>query len=157
MGDSVTIEAETGSLGGEWAVSNSSSPAYITITTAGAGGNPGSAARVATYNVTFPAAGTYELYARIRVGAETFNDDSLFYGNGFGLKSPTTDGDWRVHGARRCGRRERFDGQPGVEVGEPVAVQSQRKRVRSADHFHRTGRQSDPGLSNRGARKRIGH
>jgi O-glycosyl hydrolase len=90
----VSFEAESGTLGAEWALSNSASPIYITITTTGSGGNPGSAARVATYSVTFPAAGKYELYARVRVGADPFNDDSMFYADSFGTKSPTTDSDW---------------------------------------------------------------
>jgi glucuronoarabinoxylan endo-1,4-beta-xylanase len=92
--DSVTIEAESGTLGADWAVSNSASPVYITILSNGVGGNPGSAARVASYTVPFPAAGTYELYAHVRVGPDTFNDDSFFYGNGFGQKSATSDADW---------------------------------------------------------------
>ena len=93
---SVTMEAESGSLGGDWAVNNSGSPVFITITGTGAGGNPATAARVASYNVTFPVAGTYNVYARLRVGAGGFNDDSMFYGNGFGAKSPTTDNDWQL-------------------------------------------------------------
>ena len=91
---SVTIEAESGGLGSDWAVSNGASPVYITITTDSTASNPGGSSRVATYTVTFPAAGTYNLYARVRVGPNTFNDDSIFYGNGFGTKSPTADGDW---------------------------------------------------------------
>jgi hypothetical protein len=59
-------------------------------------GNPGNALRVATYSVTFPGPGTYNLYARLRVGPDGFNDDSFFYGNGFGAKSPTADGDWQL-------------------------------------------------------------
>ena len=90
----VKFEAESGALGAQWALSNNSSPAYITITTDSTGYNPGSAARVATYTLTFPAAGTYELYARVRVGSGTYNDDSLFYGNGFGVKNPVLDSDW---------------------------------------------------------------
>src|SRR5262245_9636656 len=82
--DSVSFEAESGTLGADWAVSNSSSPAYMTILSNFAGNNPSNSARVATYSVTFPAAGTYHLYARVRVGPNTFNDDSFFYGNGFG-------------------------------------------------------------------------
>ena len=92
----VTFEAESGVLGTNWAVSNSVSPAYITITTAGSGGNPASAARVATYTVTFPSADTYNLYAHVRVGPGTFNDDSLFYASSFGTKSPTLDTDWEL-------------------------------------------------------------
>src|SRR5262245_49175513 len=92
----VGFEAESGVLGADWALSNSASPAYITITSAGAGNNPGSAARVATYNITFPAGGMYQLYARVRVGPDTFNDDSMFYANNFGTNSPTIDGPWRL-------------------------------------------------------------
>ena len=94
--DLVTFESESGSLGSGFAVSNSSSPAYSTILTDGAGYNPGSAARVASYTVTFPSAGTYQLYARLRVGPGTYNDDSMFYAASFGSKSPTTDSDWMM-------------------------------------------------------------
>jgi hypothetical protein len=90
----VSFEAESGVLGAEWAVSNNVAVTNITITSNGAGNNPASAARVATYTVTFPAPGTYQLYARIRTGPETFNDDSLFYASSFGTKSPTVNGDW---------------------------------------------------------------
>ncbi len=90
----VTFQAESGALGSDWAVSNSSSPAFITILTDGAGNNPGSAARVASYAVTFPAAGLYQLYARVRTGPGTFNDDSLFYAASFGSKSPALNSDW---------------------------------------------------------------
>ena len=90
----MTFDAESGALGSDWAVSNSSSPAYITILSDGAGNNPGNAARVASYMVTFPAADTYQLYARIRVGPNTFNDDSMFFAASFGSKSPTLNSDW---------------------------------------------------------------
>ena len=92
--DLTTFEAESGALGADWAVSNGSSPAYITILTDGAAYNPGSAARVASYTVTFPSAGTYQLYARLRTGPGTYNDDSMFYANSFGGKSPTLNSDW---------------------------------------------------------------
>jgi hypothetical protein len=90
---SVTFEAESGVLGSDWAVSNSSSPAYISITSTNSS-TPGSANRAATYSVTFPANGTYQLYARVLVGSGAFNADSLFYGNGFGGKNPTNSSDW---------------------------------------------------------------
>jgi glucuronoarabinoxylan endo-1,4-beta-xylanase len=101
---SVTFEAESGVLGADWAVSNSRSPVYITITSNTNGYNPGSSNRVATYRVTFPSAGTYQLYARVRVGPDTFNDDSLFYAAGFGTKSPVNNADWiLVNGLGRAG------------------------------------------------------
>jgi uncharacterized repeat protein (TIGR03803 family) len=90
----VTFQAESGTLGADWAVSNAVSPAFITILTDGAGNNPSNATRVASYTVTFPEPGLYQLYARLRTGPGTFNDDSLFYATGFGAKSPTQNSDW---------------------------------------------------------------
>jgi uncharacterized repeat protein (TIGR03803 family) len=92
----VTFQAEAGALGSDWAVSNSSSPVYITILTDGTGNNPTSAARVASFTVTFLAAGLYQLYARVRIGSGVFNDDSLFYATSFGSKSPTLNSDWML-------------------------------------------------------------
>ena len=94
---SVTFEAESGTLGSDWAVSNSTSPAYITITTSITGtgaSNPTNASRVATYTVTFPAAGTYQLYAHVLVGPGGASSDSMFYGNGLGTQDPTVNSDW---------------------------------------------------------------
>jgi glucuronoarabinoxylan endo-1,4-beta-xylanase len=92
---SVTIEAESGVLGAEWTTGESGGVDFISITTDTINtGNPGSANRVATFTVTFPTAATYHLYARIRVGPANADDDSLFYANTFGEKSPTTSGDW---------------------------------------------------------------
>lgn len=93
VGAPVPFQAESGTLGSDFII-NPGPPTYITITTDGAGDYPGSAARVATYSVTFPAAGTYKLYGRIRVGSGGAVDDSFFYGNGFGVKSVTNGADW---------------------------------------------------------------
>jgi len=91
----VTFQAESGGvLGSDWAVSNNTSPAYITITTDNSTNNPGSAARVASYSVTFPSAGTYQFYARVLVGPGGFNDNSMFFAASFGSKSPTLSSDW---------------------------------------------------------------
>lgn len=89
----VKFEAEAGALGVDWAVQNGV-PTNITITTGGIGNNPASAARVASYTITFPRTGAYDLYVRLRIGPETFDDDSLFYANGFGVKDATAAPDW---------------------------------------------------------------
>lgn len=91
----VVVEAESGALGS--AFSSSTAPdgvQYISISPTVGGGNPTSETRVATYSVTFPAAGTYDLYMRLRIGANPFNDDSFYYANGFGTKNPAADADW---------------------------------------------------------------
>ena len=87
---SVAFEAESRALGLDWAVSPSNRPA-ITITTAS---NPGSTAPMAANSDMFPAAGTCQFYARVRVGPDTFNDDRLFYVCGSGRKSPTLNPVW---------------------------------------------------------------
>lgn len=93
--NSVTIEAESGTLGSDFSSLSAGGVNYITcVTDLVASQNPGNTNRVATYTVTFPAAGTYELYARVRVGPTGANDDSYFYGNGFGTKTVASDGDW---------------------------------------------------------------
>jgi endo-1,4-beta-xylanase len=88
------FQAESGTLGSDWATATNGSATVVRITTDGAGQNPASAARVITYTVNFPQPGTYLLYARLYVGASTFSDDSYFYGNGFGSKTATNDNDW---------------------------------------------------------------
>ncbi|GAB2713133.1 hypothetical protein GCM10011495_35230 [Hymenobacter frigidus] len=110
----VVFEAETGvSAGtpiagaaqGDWAArtiaATGSTPAITYVTSlsdvasiSGGGAFPGNANRVLSYTLTFPGAGTYDLYARIRVGAATANDDSFFAGRGFGAKGVATGTDW---------------------------------------------------------------
>jgi hypothetical protein len=87
---SVSIEAESGTLGASYATGNDAGTVYISNTSNNATTSPGTTNRVATYSVTFPDAGTYRLYARVRVGAGEFDDDSFFHGNAFGTRSPTT-------------------------------------------------------------------
>src|ERR1017187_191906 len=91
----VTFQAESGTLGSNFTNGTDGAVQFISISTDTVNsGNPGNANRVATYTVVFPEAGTYNFFARVLVGSGGFNDDSIFYGNGFGTKSPTTDGDW---------------------------------------------------------------
>jgi endo-1,4-beta-xylanase len=91
----VTFEAEGGAVGSQFALAtDAGGVTYATIQGTAAGGNPSTDARVITYQVTFPHAGVWELYARVFVGPATFSDDSMFYANGLGAKSPTSDTDW---------------------------------------------------------------
>ncbi|MES2923301.1 MAG: choice-of-anchor tandem repeat GloVer-containing protein [Verrucomicrobiota bacterium] len=89
------IEAESGVLGTEFTVNDLDGATNITISpTSTSTTVPGSAARVASYSVAFPAEDVYQLYARVRVGPGGFDDDSFFHASGFGAKSPTTGSDW---------------------------------------------------------------
>jgi endo-1,4-beta-xylanase len=113
----VVVEAETGTstnpavplagaTTGDWAArtvaASGTTPAITYVTSLsdvasvpGGGSAPGTAARVLSYTVTFPAAGTYDLYARMRVGSGGANDDSYYYAKAFGSKDfATTSTDW---------------------------------------------------------------
>ena len=93
----VTFQAESGTLGANFTNGIDGAVQFVSISTDTVNaGNPGNANRVATYTVVFPEAGAYNLYARVLVGPGGFSDDSMFYGNGFGVKSSTTDNDWML-------------------------------------------------------------
>lgn len=89
-----TVEAESGALGSDYAVSVVGGATAISPTVNNSAFTPGAASRVASYAVTFPFATIYQLYARVYVGPGTFNDDSFFYASSFGAKSPTNGADW---------------------------------------------------------------
>ena len=113
-GASVTIEVESGALGSNWAVSNATSPAYITVITGQSGNSPSNATRVVTYAVTFPTNATYDLYAHVLVGPNGYNSDSFFYGNGFGTQDPTNSANWiLVNGLAGVGYNNATDGVAG--------------------------------------------
>lgn len=91
----VTFQAESGTPGSDFTNGTDGAVSFISISTDTVNsGNPGNVNRVASYSVTFPAAGTYKLYGRMRVGPGNGSDDSFFYGNGLGLQSATADVNW---------------------------------------------------------------
>ncbi|MBN2009213.1 endo-1,4-beta-xylanase [candidate division KSB1 bacterium] len=90
----VIVEAESGDVGSDYSILQEDSTEYVAIQTNSAAYNPESKARIISYEVTFPDTGSYDLFVRLRVGADSFNDDSFFYGNGFGAKDSITDADW---------------------------------------------------------------
>ena len=107
----VTVEAEagvsagpaaTGATTGDWATRTAAAVTYVTslsdvaaYASVGGGSFPATAARVLSYTVTFPGPGTYDLYARVRIGSGGASDDSFFQPTSLGSKSPTTTGDWQ--------------------------------------------------------------
>ncbi|MBC6608623.1 endo-1,4-beta-xylanase [Hymenobacter sp. BT188] len=100
----VTLQAEAGTL------RDASAPAAITFNTEGTTGfirvvgnfvtlngvtqSPNADNRVLSYTVTFPGAGVYDLYARVRVGAGGFDDDSYYIANSFGTRSAFETNRW---------------------------------------------------------------
>ncbi|RYY17219.1 MAG: hypothetical protein EOO36_10035, partial [Cytophagaceae bacterium] len=113
----VTVEAESGTSttptsgaasAGDWAFLTAAPVTYATSLTdvsgftspnspgGGVGASaPATANRVLSYTVTFPGPGTYDLYARVRIGPGGPSDDSFFQPASLGSKSPTTPADWQ--------------------------------------------------------------
>jgi len=91
----VVVEAESGKLGSYFVIKQDGNISYITTTVNYTGQTaPGDSNRIATYKVTFPDSGHYNLFLRVRVGPGGYNDDSFFYGRGFGIKNDTSRADW---------------------------------------------------------------
>jgi endo-1,4-beta-xylanase len=91
----VILPAESGIAGSDFTNGVDGTTRYISVLTDSIDDLfPGNDKRVATFNVTFPKAGVYDLYAKLRVGPNGADDDSLFYANGFGAKSPSNGDDW---------------------------------------------------------------
>ena len=135
----VTFEAESGTLGSNFTNGTDGAIQFISISTDTVNpGNPGNANRVAAYSVTFPAAGTYKLYGRVRVGPTGGggNDDSFFYGNGFGAKSATLDADWILNNNLNVGG---FTSSNDVVSGNGSAGVSVWKWVNLSDYTGSTG------------------
>ncbi len=91
----VIVEAESGKLGHMFSVHQDGDITYITTDSNYTGlSSPGDTGRVATYQVTFADSGHYSLFAHVFVGSGGFDDDSFFYGRGFGEKNDTAGADW---------------------------------------------------------------
>ncbi|MCK9560231.1 MAG: endo-1,4-beta-xylanase [Candidatus Marinimicrobia bacterium] len=106
----VIVEAESGELGSEFDTLTTGDITYITPKTTWGTGNPATPSRINTYQVTFPDSGTYDLFVKLRVGSDGFNDDSFFYGNGFGIKDSVSDDDWiMVNGMASAGFKDSSD------------------------------------------------
>src|SRR4030043_1693545 len=90
----VIVQAESGIMGSDFRIVDTLGARSVTVKTNLVNTlNPGNNDRVITYQVTFPDSGTYDLYARILFGKNTFVDDSYFYDNGLGTKNAMTNTD----------------------------------------------------------------
>ncbi len=91
----VIVEAESGNVGSNYSVLKDGNITYVTPKTNWTSlTNPGDSSRTITYQITFPDSGSYNLFARVRVGSGGYDDDSFFYGHGFGIKNDTSSTDW---------------------------------------------------------------
>ncbi len=119
---SFSVEAESGSVGADFELLEEGDITFARIVSNGVGTAPESEARIISFEVTFPGAGTYALYARLRVGPGAFDDDSFFYGSGFGEKDPANADDWiRCNGLAGAGYNGEDEfvveqGQVGSEI-----------------------------------------
>lgn len=102
----VIVEAESGMLGANIATGVDGAVTFITTTVNRT--TPPTAPHIATYTVTFPGAGNYELYARYSVGmggptTDGPNDDSWYFGQGFGEKVPEQGAQWALQNESNTG------------------------------------------------------
>lgn len=83
----VVVEAESGKLSKDVAISNEGKISYIFPKTNWESWEvPCDSNSIITYTIKFKKPGYYNLYARVKVGATPRKDDSFFAAKGFGLK-----------------------------------------------------------------------
>src|SRR5574344_1278204 len=80
----IVIEAESGNLGSSLSLSSLDGTQYVYPLVSAGGNAPNADTRIITFSILFPEAGSYELYARFRVGSGNYDDDSFFCGKSFG-------------------------------------------------------------------------
>jgi endo-1,4-beta-xylanase len=91
----VIVEADSGEVGSSFSTQQEGDITYIATTDNYTGqAGPGDTSRMVTFDVEFREAGIYNLFVRVRVGSGGFDDDSFFYGNGFGEKEENNEADW---------------------------------------------------------------
>jgi endo-1,4-beta-xylanase len=122
----VIVEAESGVLGSSFPMLQDSNVTYVDVNTDPVNtGNPADTSRVITYQVQFADSGSYNLFARVRVDSSA-TTGSFFYGNGFGVKNDTLNGDWiAVSGLESAGHSNpsAFVDAPGSTLpGTPIRV-----------------------------------
>ena len=101
----ITVESDSGEIGNDFAILQDGDITYVSVQTDFINTQyPGSSDRIISYEASFPDTGTYNFFVRIRVGTNTYNDDSFFYGNGFGVKLVDNSDDWiTVNGLQDAG------------------------------------------------------
>ena len=136
----VIVEAESGILGSHLLVQEDGDVIYITTSSNYIGqDHPQDSSCVATYDVEFEDAGLYNLFVRVRVSAGSFDDDSFFYGVGFGEKDVDVGADWHlVNGLGSAGFTD-----PDYYVDGPGPVGTE---VWKWVNITKNGYQSSPGL-----------
>lgn len=92
----IILEVEKATLGADFAVGDDGTVQYVYPKTTNANSYPGIVDKVMTFTVSFPETGTYKLYARLRVGAGGYNDDSFFFGKTFGTLSVSNVDSWAL-------------------------------------------------------------
>lgn len=94
--NAILLEAENAdSIGADFQIVEEQNVTYITPETDfGGATNPGSEDKLLIFTVTFEAAGTYDLYTKVRVGPDGANDDSFYFARTFGSRPVDQDSGW---------------------------------------------------------------
>ncbi|MDA3928750.1 MAG: endo-1,4-beta-xylanase [Prolixibacteraceae bacterium] len=91
----IIVEAESGLLGSNFSTSIVGDITYITTNADFSGqSNPENSNSIATYQVAFVDTGSYQVFARVRVGSGSYSDDSFFGAIGFGEKDFANGDGW---------------------------------------------------------------
>lgn len=102
--EAIVLELEDAQLGSSFSKMSDGNTQFVSINGNGTGDVPLDETRVISLQVNFASMGEYDLYLRCRVGPNPANDDSFFYGNGFGSQALTSGDNWiRANGLATVG------------------------------------------------------
>ena len=92
----LVIEAEDAdNIGSDYNIVTEGDILYITPSTNYVStSNPGTDEKVALFEITFAAPGSYDLYIRLRVGPNTYDDDSFYFASSFGTRPSDVNSLW---------------------------------------------------------------
>ncbi|MFA9391119.1 MAG: family 43 glycosylhydrolase [Prolixibacteraceae bacterium] len=93
----LVVEAESAQLGSDFEIVEEGDITFVRPKTDKLSGDfPGDETKIITFFIPFIDIDTYEVYAKIRVGSENYNDDSFFLSPNFGETAPDNAAAWYI-------------------------------------------------------------
>jgi xylan 1,4-beta-xylosidase len=91
----VVMNAGEGTLGADFELIDENGIQFVrSLTDYASTTSPGNDSKVITFSVPFVEKGNYHFYAKVRVGAGNYNDDSFYFGKQFGSLDPVVSDNW---------------------------------------------------------------
>jgi beta-xylosidase len=93
----VIAETENADMGSDYEVLTENEIRFVRPQTNLLDGSmPGDISKILTFNLHFAEKGEYHFYAKVRVGSDTYDDDSFYFSKNFGLNDAANPDHWHL-------------------------------------------------------------